>query len=169
MFRIPVLAWCAALVLGALAAGSSTASAGEREWRHNVDAGYMNCAGGSTDCPTAINRYQGRKVLRGHRGWKRHHFRPHRDFSRHVYRKHRRVFRHRGPRIHLNVPIIRYSDPYYVRRYRHVAPRHRYRRSAGLSESHIQWCFDRYRSYRLWDNSFKPYHGPRKQCISPFY
>jgi hypothetical protein len=35
-------------------------------------------------------------------------------------------------------------------------------------DSHTAWCYNRYRSYREWDNTFQPYHGPRRQCISPF-
>lgn len=34
--------------------------------------------------------------------------------------------------------------------------------------AHVQWCYNRYRSYRASDNSFQPYHGPRKQCYSPY-
>lgn len=33
---------------------------------------------------------------------------------------------------------------------------------------HVDWCYDRYRSYRHWDNTFQPYYGSRRQCISPF-
>ncbi|WP_286192798.1 BA14K family protein [Stappia sp. BW2] len=33
----------------------------------------------------------------------------------------------------------------------------------------MSWCYNRYRSYRKGDNSFKPYHGPRRQCRSPFF
>lgn len=36
------------------------------------------------------------------------------------------------------------------------------------SDAHISWCYDRYRSYRVSDNTFQPYHGPRKPCISPY-
>ncbi|MEP1206978.1 MAG: BA14K family protein [Rhizobiaceae bacterium] len=43
------------------------------------------------------------------------------------------------------------------------------RRSADRDEAHIDWCFDRYRSYRVHDNSWKPYNGPRRQCNSPYY
>lgn len=32
---------------------------------------------------------------------------------------------------------------------------------------HLQWCYDRYRSYRQQDNTFQPYAGPREACISP--
>ncbi|MDX3925581.1 MAG: BA14K family protein [Shinella sp.] len=34
--------------------------------------------------------------------------------------------------------------------------------------SHAQWCYNRYRSYRAYDNTFQPYNGPRRQCISPY-
>lgn len=36
-------------------------------------------------------------------------------------------------------------------------------------DPHVAWCYRRYRSYRERDNSFQPYHGPRKPCISPYY
>lgn len=42
-----------------------------------------------------------------------------------------------------------------------------YRRDAR--SLHVEWCYDRYRSYRHWDNTFQPYHGPRRQCYSPYY
>ncbi|MBA1140414.1 BA14K family protein [Mesorhizobium neociceri] len=35
-------------------------------------------------------------------------------------------------------------------------------------DSHVQWCYDRYRSYRASDNTFQPYNGPRQQCYSPY-
>lgn len=35
-------------------------------------------------------------------------------------------------------------------------------------DSHVQWCYDRYRSYRASDNTFQPYNGPRQQCVSPY-
>ncbi|MDX8529635.1 BA14K family protein [Mesorhizobium sp. VK25A] len=34
--------------------------------------------------------------------------------------------------------------------------------------SHVQWCYDRYRSYRASDNTFQPNSGPRRQCESPY-
>jgi hypothetical protein len=33
---------------------------------------------------------------------------------------------------------------------------------------HVEWCYARYRSYRSFDNTFQPYHGPRRQCRSPY-
>src|SRR5690606_14728990 len=38
----------------------------------------------------------------------------------------------------------------------------------GYSNAHIQWCYNRYRSYRASDNTFQPYNGPRQQCYSPY-
>ncbi len=52
-----------------------------------------------------------------------------------------------------------YDEPYYGERY--------YRRDYS-GGSHVDWCYNRYRSYRSWDNSFQPYHGPRQQCYSPY-
>ncbi|TJV07235.1 MAG: BA14K family protein [Mesorhizobium sp.] len=34
--------------------------------------------------------------------------------------------------------------------------------------AHVQWCYDRYRSYRASDNTFQPNYGPRRQCRSPY-
>lgn len=34
--------------------------------------------------------------------------------------------------------------------------------------AHVGWCESTYRSYRASDNTFQPYHGPRKQCRSPY-
>ncbi|HEV7245818.1 MAG TPA: BA14K family protein [Shinella sp.] len=34
--------------------------------------------------------------------------------------------------------------------------------------SHVNWCANRYRSYRAYDNTYQPYGGPRRQCISPY-
>ncbi len=43
-----------------------------------------------------------------------------------------------------------------------------YRRNYNNS-AHVNWCYNRYRSYRDYDNTFQPYRGPRRQCISPYY
>jgi len=34
--------------------------------------------------------------------------------------------------------------------------------------AHTRWCYARYRSYRAYDNTFQPYYGPRRQCVSPY-
>jgi len=33
--------------------------------------------------------------------------------------------------------------------------------------AHVRWCYEHYRSYRASDNTYQPYHGPRRQCVSP--
>jgi BA14K-like protein len=34
--------------------------------------------------------------------------------------------------------------------------------------AHVRWCYNRYRSYRAYDNTYQPNYGPRGQCISPY-
>ena len=38
----------------------------------------------------------------------------------------------------------------------------------GYGGSHVEWCANRYRSYRAYDNTYQPYSGPRRQCVSPY-
>lgn len=38
-----------------------------------------------------------------------------------------------------------------------------------MLKEHIASCRARYRSYNKNDNSFQPFHGPRKQCFSRFF
>jgi hypothetical protein len=47
-------------------------------------------------------------------------------------------------------------------RYYGPAPRVR------LTGAHYTWCGRRYKSFRAYDNSWQPYHGPRRPCISPY-
>ncbi|WP_027488414.1 BA14K family protein [Allorhizobium undicola] len=44
-------------------------------------------------------------------------------------------------------------------------PRYAPRRAGN---AHVEWCYNRYRSYRAYDNSFQPNYGPRQQCVSPY-
>ncbi len=34
--------------------------------------------------------------------------------------------------------------------------------------SHVEWCANRYRSYRAYDNTYQRYNGPRRLCNSPY-
>lgn len=34
--------------------------------------------------------------------------------------------------------------------------------------AHVRWCHTHHRSYRAYDNTYQPYHGPRRQCWSPY-
>jgi hypothetical protein len=40
--------------------------------------------------------------------------------------------------------------------------------SVRYGGSHVEWCQDRYRSYRVSDNTYQPNSGPRRQCNSPY-
>ncbi len=61
-----------------------------------------------------------------------------------------------GVSMHVGPPVPRYHHRHYPRRYVHTV------------DAHIEWCYGQYRSYREWDNTWKPYRGPRRQCFSPF-
>lgn len=37
-----------------------------------------------------------------------------------------------------------------------------------VSDPHVDWCLDRYRSYDVGTDTYQPYHGPRRLCRSPF-
>lgn len=41
-------------------------------------------------------------------------------------------------------------------------------RPRGGGNAHVQWCYDRYRSYDARSNTYQPYNGPRRQCNSPY-
>jgi len=36
------------------------------------------------------------------------------------------------------------------------------------TSAHVDWCYDHYRSYRAYDNTYQPYNGPRRPCYSPY-
>jgi len=112
-------------------------------------------------------RDHGRNVVRvPNRNFRRHHSHGHRGFYRHGghgwynghrgYRHYRHGYREYNgwwfPAAILGGAIIGNAIA--------QAPR-------GGS-AHVQWCYNRYRSYRASDNTFQPYNGPRQQCNSPY-
>lgn len=92
--------------------------------------------------------------------WRRHHWRRHYR-PRHHWRHHHRP--RSGIYFEFGTGGYRHVPPYYARP-RYVRPAPAYR----LSSAHVRWCYDRYRSYRASDNTFQPYNGPRRACISPY-
>ena len=40
--------------------------------------------------------------------------------------------------------------------------------SGSMSPSHVAWCQNRWRSYSAYDNTYQPYNGPRRACVSPY-
>ncbi|WP_378951177.1 BA14K family protein [Mesorhizobium sp. ANAO-SY3R2] len=49
-----------------------------------------------------------------------------------------------------------------------VANQPTYYAQPSYGNAHVQWCYNRYRSYRASDNTFQPNSGPRRQCVSPY-
>lgn len=39
---------------------------------------------------------------------------------------------------------------------------------AGPPAAHVEWCANRYRSYRPQDNSYRAYSGEMRPCVSPY-
>lgn len=39
---------------------------------------------------------------------------------------------------------------------------------AEINAAHVAWCSDRYRSYSVEDNSYRPYSGGLRPCVSPY-
>lgn len=117
-------------------------------------------------------RWQGNSHWQGNRGWNR----P-RQRDRHWHRPYRHNGWSNNAAIGLGAGGLilglgagsyygnSYYDPYYAPDY--YAPRRTYRVYRG-GNAHVRWCYNRYRSYRAYDNTFQPYHGPRRQCRSPF-
>jgi hypothetical protein len=103
---------------------------------------------------------------RGDRGWRG----GPRYYGRDRYYGHRHYRHRRGPSAGAIIGGLAagaiiggaLAQPRYVER-RYVAPR----RYVG-GNSHVNWCYQRYRSYRAYDNTFQPYNGPRQQCYSPY-
>lgn len=50
-----------------------------------------------------------------------------------------------------------------------AAPQESEDAGAQFSEAHHAWCAQRYRSYDRADNSYNPYRGGRRECVSPYY
>ena len=37
------------------------------------------------------------------------------------------------------------------------------------ADKHHRWCKNRYRSFDRRSNTYQPYNGPRRQCVSPYF
>jgi hypothetical protein len=82
-------------------------------------------------------------------GWRDHRPR-YRDGYRHYRPHYRPYYRDWGPPVYRHPPRYR-SAPIY-----------------RGGNAHVRWCYNRYRSYRAYDNTFQPNYGPRRQCYSPY-
>lgn len=71
---------------------------------------------------------------------------------------------------YFDVPTPGYSRPRALGGNRAFAGSHlsHTRPATETAARHREWCVERYRSYRASDNSFQPFEGPRRQCVSPY-
>lgn len=84
------------------------------------------------------------------------------------YAPHMRPQHWNGPRSGPH-PGWNQNRPHYRPQYRPAPPRYAPQRSyRSGGNAHINWCYNRYRSYRASDNTFLPNYGPRRLCYSPF-
>jgi BA14K-like protein len=74
--------------------------------------------------------------------------------------------RHYRPRHHQNGFSLefQFGQPRYYYQPHHPRPRPVIR----LTQAHVQWCYDRYRTYDHRSNSFVIRHGQRAYCVSPY-
>jgi hypothetical protein len=105
-----------------------------------------------------------------HSPWAKRHNRKNRRFSRHDgshwnghrgYRKYRRGHRRHGD---YWFPLAAFATGAVIGGA--IANNNQNRVNRG--DAHVEWCYDRYRSYRASDNTFQPNYGPRQQCNSPY-
>jgi len=85
--------------------------------------------------------------------------------ERERYRERDHRWRDRGPHFSIEIgpgPDYYQRDRYYDRYDRYERPRY------SRTRAHIRWCSERYRSYRVRDNTYQPTRGPRRQCVSPY-
>jgi len=131
----------------------------------SAQASAFSAAGSASNAMAAAGEAAGSDLVQvTHR---RRHWDDHRRWRRHHWR-HDRYWRARprsGFYLEFGTGGFRHARPPYYAPPRYVAPRRAY----GLSSAHVNWCYARYRSYRAADNTFQPYNGPRRACISPYW
>jgi len=126
----------------------------------SAQATAFSAASSASNALTAAGKTAGGDLVQvNHR---RHHWDGHRRWHHHRHWRHHRHWNVR-PRSGFYLEFGTggfHTRPYYVR-----PPRRAY----GLPAAHVNWCYARYRSYRAADNTFQPYYGPRRVCVSPYW
>ena len=140
--------------------GGRAWSGGGRSFRSGNWNGHRMWRGGGS--------WNGNHAWRGNGNWNGRHWNGGHGHYRHYHNYDDDDF---GVVLGLGLPLLGfglgyggygYYNGYYPGYSNYPGP---YYRSGNAHES---WCYSRYRSYRAWDNTFQPYHGPRRQCISPY-
>lgn len=138
---------CAAVAAFSVAVGgmtSASAASFQMPMVSVADSGVQQIRRGRND---RVRMRKGRPYYRGHRG----------------YRGHRRGYRYYDG---FWFPAAAFIGGVIIgNAFNYPRPAHRYNDWYRL---HVQWCDARYRSYRVSDDTFQPYHGPRRRCNSPY-
>jgi len=173
-----LFSWARLGILAAVMGCSVSVAAAQGEGRYSGDrrGGIATCGneifcGGANNNiirprgGDAVRRHYDRPVWRGRNDYRppRYNYKP----PRYDYRPYRPRYYddyYGGSDVYLDfyTPSYRYYDP------APVYPRRYYRRGVVMSAAHIEWCYNRYRTYREWDNTYVPRRGVRAQCISPY-
>lgn len=107
---------------------------------------------------------QYRREWRHHRDWRHgRDWRRDRDMRRYGWYNGHRGYRERrsGYRYHNGYwfPLAAFATGAIIGGAMNARP--------AYGTSHQQWCASRWKSYRASDNTYQPYNGPRRQCVSP--
>ena len=160
---------CVVVALSALFAGASTVSAGAgplpivtiqpSDTAANAQVVQYRCAKEDRPC-TPENLYRDR-LSEGQRYYRdRSEGRRYYRDGRYEGRRHYRQYRHRNGDAWLPLGMFGMGAI--------VGGAIANDRAYSGGGSHVNWCANRYRSYRAYDNTYQPYGGPRRQCYSPY-
>ncbi len=127
----------------------------------------------STNRPFYYRQYGGDRRWHGDRGIRRHGWDN--GWRRGGWERHGWYNGHRGYRNYRHgyrqyngywFPLAAFGAGAIIGGAMAAPPRRAY--AGSMSPSHVNWCENRYRSYRAYDNTFQPNHGGRRACISPY-
>lgn len=149
-----LIAWAGASLIALATLGATAPDASARSWHHRHHHGFNGGA------ELGIGLLSG-VIIGGALAAPYYNYPPAYDYDPYPYRG--RYAPYPTYRYYRSYPSYRSYYPSY-RTY--DRPRSYYR--VGGGDSHVRWCYARYRSYRAWDNTFQPYHGPRRACLSPY-
>ncbi len=166
-FNSTIISAAAAALLLAVPA-SATPVAGTMSYTASQAAAGANGGPNVIQVLTRAEKRAKRAQRRANRA-KRRANRANRRANRAERRADRRLRGHRGHR-NKQRGYRRHSDGWWypLAAFGAIAAGSAIANSADRGDRHEEWCEDRYRSYRVWDNTFQPYNGPRKECNSPF-
>lgn len=145
-------AWASAAVIAVAALGASVPAASARNWHHSHwhHWHHRHHHGFHGGTGFGIGLLSGAIIGGAFAGPYYSYYPPVYDYPYRYYRPYR---------TYDYVPYPAYRTYYRPRSYYRVG---------GRASAHVNWCYAHYRSYRAWDNTFQPYHGPRRACISPY-